>query len=95
MTLSLLYPDSVGKVRKIFRFLAAFHDSATDCTTVTLMAATVANLTLVARKTGQMRSRKGRSISLSSPFAIFRIICTSASFLLNFVPPKPAFRLHF
>jgi hypothetical protein len=61
-----------------------------------LMAATVANLTLVARKTGQMRSRKGRSISLSSPlFAIFRIICTSASFLLNFVPPKPAFRLRF
>ena len=31
-----------------------------------IMAATVANLTLVARKTGQMRSRKGSRTTLSS-----------------------------
>lgn len=61
-----------------------------------LMAATVANLTLVARKTGQMRSGKGRSISFSSPFfAIFRKICTSAPFLLDFIPKTLAFRLCF
>ncbi|MCX5665828.1 MAG: IS1182 family transposase [Candidatus Omnitrophica bacterium] len=61
-----------------------------------LIAATVANLTLVARKTGQMRSGKGRGISFSSPFfAIFRKICTPASFLLNFIPKKLAFRLCF
>jgi hypothetical protein len=61
-----------------------------------LMAATVANLTLVARKTGQIRTRRGRGISFSSPFfAIFRTICTRVSFLLNFIPQKPAFRLCF
>ena len=61
-----------------------------------LMAATVANLTLVAGKTGQLRSRRGRVISFSSPFfAIFRTICTPVPFLLNFIPQKPAFRLHF
>jgi hypothetical protein len=50
-----------------------------------LMAATVANLTLVARKTGLMRSRVGRGFSFSFPFvANFRIICTSASVLLKF-----------
>ena len=61
-----------------------------------LMAATVANLTLVARKTGELHSRRGRGISFFSPFfAIFRTICTPASFLLNFIPKKPAFRLCF
>ena len=61
-----------------------------------LMAATVANLTLVARKTGQLRSRRGRGISFSSPFfAVFRTICTPVPFLLNFIPQKPAFRLYF
>lgn len=61
-----------------------------------LMAATVANLTLVAGKTGQMRSGKGRSISFSSPFfVLFRKIGTPASFLLNLIPQKPAFRLCF
>lgn len=61
-----------------------------------LMAATVANLTLVARKTGQIRTRRGRGISFSSPFfAIFRKICTPVPFLLNFIPKKPAFRLCF
>lgn len=60
------------------------------------VAATVANLTLVARETGQMRSRKGRGISFSSSFfAIFRKYCAQASFLLNFLPKKPAFRLCF
>lgn len=50
-----------------------------------LMAATVANLTLVARKTGLMRSRVGRGFSFSFPFvANFRNICTSASVLLKF-----------
>jgi hypothetical protein len=61
-----------------------------------LMAATVANLTLVAGKTGQMRSGRGRGISFSSPFfAIFRKNCTPVSFLLHFIPQKPAFRLCF
>ena len=61
-----------------------------------LMAATVANLTLVARKTGLMRSRRGRGISFSSPFfAILRNICSPVPFLLNFIPQKPAFRLCF
>jgi len=61
-----------------------------------LMAATVANLTLVAGKTGQMRSGKGRGISFSLPiFAFFRNICASASLFLNLVPQKPALRLCF
>jgi hypothetical protein len=62
-----------------------------------LMAATVANLTLVARKTGQMRSGKRKGLSFSFPFlAIFRGIYTSASFVLDFTPQKkPAFRLCF
>ena len=61
-----------------------------------LMAATVANLTLVAGKTGQMRSGKGRGISCSFPiFAIFRNICASASLFINFIPKKPALRLNF
>jgi transposase len=60
------------------------------------VAATVANLTLVVRKTGQMCSRKGRGISFSSPFfAIFRKYCAQTSFLLNFSPNKLAFRLCF
>lgn len=61
-----------------------------------LMAATVANLTLVARKTGQMRSGREQGIPFSSPFfATFRKICSPASSLLNFIPQKPAFRLCF
>jgi hypothetical protein len=61
-----------------------------------LMASTVANLTLVARKTGHLRSRRGRGISFSSPFfAILRNICSPVTFLLNFIPQKPAFRLCF
>jgi hypothetical protein len=36
MTLSILNPLSVGKVQQIFRFVVVFHDSATDCITVTL-----------------------------------------------------------
>ncbi len=61
-----------------------------------LMAATVANLTLVAGKTGQMRSRKGQDISLSfSIFAFFRNIGTQASLLLKLTFRKPALRLCF
>jgi len=61
-----------------------------------LMAATVANLTLVAGKTGQMRSRKGRGISLPFPiFAIFRNIGAQPSFFLDLTFQKPAFRLCF
>jgi len=61
-----------------------------------LMAATVANLTLVAGKTGQMRSGKGRGISFSSPFfVLFRKIGAPAPFLPNSIPKKPAFRLCF
>jgi hypothetical protein len=36
MTSSLLYPDSVGKVQKIFRFYAVFYRSASDCTKLRL-----------------------------------------------------------
>ena len=61
-----------------------------------LMAATVANLTLVAGKTGQMRSRNGRDISLSFLImTIFRNICVPASLFLKLPPKKPAFRLCF
>lgn len=34
--MSILHPDSVGKVRKIFQFWAVFRDSAADCTKPTL-----------------------------------------------------------
>jgi hypothetical protein len=34
--MSILHPDSIGKVRKILRFEAVFHDSASDCTKLTL-----------------------------------------------------------
>jgi hypothetical protein len=61
-----------------------------------LMAATVANLTLLAGKTGQMRSRKGQDISLSfSFFAFFRNIGAQVSLLLNLTFQKPALRLYF
>src|SRR5260370_40637099 len=34
--MSIPHPDSVGKVRKILRFETVFHDSASDCTKLTL-----------------------------------------------------------
>jgi hypothetical protein len=34
--MSIHVPVSVGKVQKIFTFYAAFHDSASDCTKLTL-----------------------------------------------------------
>ena len=34
--MSIPYPDSVGKVRKILWFETVFHDSASDCTKLTL-----------------------------------------------------------
>jgi len=34
--MSIQHPDSVGKVRKILLFEAVFHDSASDCTKLTL-----------------------------------------------------------
>ena len=34
--MSIQYPDSVGKVRKILLFEATFHDSASGCTKLTL-----------------------------------------------------------
>ena len=43
MSMSLQDPDSVGKVRKIFAFLAAFRDSATDYTKLRLASLDVVN----------------------------------------------------
>ena len=34
--MSIQHPDSVGKVRKILLFETGFHDSASDCTKLTL-----------------------------------------------------------
>jgi len=36
IVMSRQHPDSVGKVRKILLFEAVFHDSASDCTKLTL-----------------------------------------------------------
>ena len=41
--MSILYPYSVGKVRKIFRFEAVFHDLASACTKLTLAEAVLAD----------------------------------------------------
>ena len=35
--MSIQYPYSIGKVHKIFRFETVFHDSASDCTKLTLV----------------------------------------------------------
>src|SRR6266571_9213432 len=43
--MSIQHPDSVGKVRKILRFETGFHDSASDCTKLTLAAIQTCNLT--------------------------------------------------
>ncbi len=34
--MSIQYPYSIAKVHKIFRFETVFHDSASDCTKLTL-----------------------------------------------------------
>jgi hypothetical protein len=61
-----------------------------------LMAATVANLTLVAGKMGQMRSRNGRGFSLSvAIFAFFRNIGVQVSIFLKMPSLIPALRLYF
>jgi len=36
LLMSIQYPYSIGKVHKIFRFETVFHDSASDCTKLTL-----------------------------------------------------------
>src|ERR1700680_451559 len=36
LLMSILYPYSVAKVHKILRFETVFHDSASDCTKLTL-----------------------------------------------------------
>ena len=35
--MSILHPDSVGKVQKILQFETVFHASASDCTKLTLV----------------------------------------------------------
>lgn len=59
------------------------------------MAATVANLTLVGTKTGQIRPRKGRGISISSSlFDVFLLLSHFWHFIFDLYFKKPAFQPH-
>src|SRR5438270_6742817 len=87
LLMSIQYPFSIGKVHKIFRFETVFHDSASDCTKLTLGAflilvgalgftATTPNLRLAFEIVFIVHAVFGITGFTTYRFASFRIVAT-------------------